>query len=154
MKDLSKTIIPTAEQIEDIERKCLALPQVNMPLTHKFAPGVYLREIFMPKDTFVIGHEHKTTHFNVVLSGRASVLMDGRIAEIVGPCSFVSTAGVRKILYIHEDMRWATVHPTAGLEDCGENIEKLEDALRIKSGAFVEHEINQLRNHVQGGRIE
>lgn len=133
-------ILPTPRQIEDVEAKLLTLPQVEMPLEHLFAPGVYYREIFMPAGTFVIGHEHKTEHFNIVLTGRASVLMDGKVHEIVAPCVLKSGAGVRKMLYIHEDMRWATIHPTADLQECGENIEKLEDALRVKSGAYLNYE--------------
>jgi quercetin dioxygenase-like cupin family protein len=130
----------TLEKIEAVEVKLLDLPQVTMPLIHLFSPGVYYREIFMPKGTFVIGHQHKTEHLNIVLAGKATVLMDGQLQEITAPSTFVSKAGVRKMLYIIEDMRWVTIHPTAGLEDCGQDIEKLEDALRVKSGAFLKHE--------------
>jgi len=130
---------PTLADIERVEGELLALPQVDMPLTHLFAPGVYLRVIDMPKGTFVIGHEHRTEHFNIVLAGRARVLVDGVVMEIKAPAVFVSHAGVRKVLEIIEDMRWATIHPTAGLDDC-QNVERLEDHLRIKSETFLRHE--------------
>jgi|GEM_PF-919934 len=84
--------------------------QVNMPLRHMFAPGIYVRMIYMPKGTFVIGHEHKTVHFNMVLAGRATVMMNGVEAEIKAPDMFISGAGVQKVLTIHENMLWATVH--------------------------------------------
>ena len=90
-----------------------------LPLSHKFAPGVYYREIFMPgispeypQGVFVVGAEHLTEHFNVVLTGHAKVLMDGVVHDIKAPCSFVSKAGVRKVLWVLEDMVWATIHPT------------------------------------------
>lgn len=120
-------------KIEQAEKALLEFPQLDCPLTHKFAPGVYLREIFMPAGTIVIGHEHKTAHFNVVLAGRARVMMDGVVEEIVAPCTFVSQPGVRKVLYILEDMRWATVHPTKETR-----IDKLERKLVKKSLAWVE----------------
>jgi hypothetical protein len=105
--------VPRDERVEALEAALLDMPQVNCPLKHQFAPGVYLREILMPAGTFIIGHRHKTEHFNVVLSGRARVMQTGGgVEEIVAPCVFVSKPGVRKILYILEDMRWATVHPT------------------------------------------
>jgi quercetin dioxygenase-like cupin family protein len=133
-------------RIEEVERDLLGEQQVEMPLTHRFAPGVYLREIFMPAGTFVIGHEHRTEHFNVVLSGRASVLMNGEVTEIVAPHTFVSGPGVRKILYIHEDMRWQTVHPTDETD-----LENLEDQLIIKSTSYrlYQQEIAQLQSHIQ-----
>ena len=135
---------PTKAEIEEVEGALLALPQVAMPVTHVFAPGVYYREIFMPKGHFIIGHEHKTKHLNVVLSGRARVLIDGVVSELAAPAVFVSEAGVRKMLEITEDMRFATIHPTAGLEACGENIEQLEDALRTKSATFLAHERKEI----------
>src|SRR5690242_10473496 len=63
--------------IERLEAQLLSEPQLPAPVTHHFAPGVYMREIFMPAGAFVIGHEHRTEHLNVILTGRASVMMDG-----------------------------------------------------------------------------
>lgn len=120
--------------IERLEELCLHQPQVEMPLTHRFAPGVYFREIFMPAGTFVIGHEHKTEHFNVVLSGRALVLIEGKTEEIKAPCVFLSGAGVRKVLLIEEDMRWVTIHATHETD-----ITKLELELIIKSESHLKY---------------
>jgi len=118
--------------IESVEAQLLALPQVELPLNHQFAPGVYLREIFMPAGTFVIGHEHTTEHFNIVTAGRALVMIAGEPFEITAPATFVSKAGVRKVLYILEDMRWMTVHPSHETD-----IEKLEGELIVKSPSFT-----------------
>lgn len=99
-----------------------AIPSVNplpkldttdiCPLIHQFSDGVYLREIFMPAGTYIIGHKHKTNHFNIVSQGSALVWMNGEIEYIQAPSSFESKAGTRKILLILEDMRWSTVHHT------------------------------------------
>lgn len=121
--------------LEKLEGALLGLDQVEVPLTHAFAPGVYLREVFMPKDTFVIGHQHRTKHFNVVLTGSASVLMDGVVHQITAPAIFVSEPGVRKVLYIREDMRWATIHPTEETD-----VEQLELELVEKSNTFKLHD--------------
>lgn len=123
------------EIIEKVEGGLLQFPQVDIPLTHLFAPGVYWREVFMPAGTFVIGHQHKTSHFNVILSGSARVMMDGELHQITAPCVLVSEPNVRKLLYIEEDMRWATVHPTEETD-----LEALSDLLITKSGTFLGHE--------------
>jgi len=123
-------------KIEALESVLLPLPQVEMPLTHLFAPGVYFREIFMPAGTFIIGHEHKTEHFNVVLAGKAKVSIDGKAQIITAPCVFVSKPGVRKVLEILEDMRWATIHPTHET-----SIPKLEKLLVKKSKTFRHNEL-------------
>jgi quercetin dioxygenase-like cupin family protein len=125
---------PSLHQIETVESSLLQMPQVETELTHRFAPGVYMREIFMPANSIILGHQHKTCHFNIVLSGRAKVLMNGEVQEFKAGDVIVSQPGVRKILYIQEDMRWATIHPTEETD-----IEKLEDQLIIKSESWLRH---------------
>jgi hypothetical protein len=96
--------------IKTLAEEMLAMPQVECPLAHFFAPGVYIREIFMPKGTMVIGQVHKTEHFNIILEGRARVIIDGEVHELSAPCTFVSKAGCSKVLNVLEDCRWQTVH--------------------------------------------
>lgn len=87
--------------------------QVDCPLKHYFAPGVYLREIFMPKGTVVIGKIHKTEHLNIIEKGQCSILhRDGTDEILQAPVTFVSKPGVQKVLLIHEDTVWKTVHVT------------------------------------------
>jgi hypothetical protein len=126
-------------KIDELETTLIRRPQVNVPLKHCFAPGVYLREVAMSAGTFIIGHEHKTEHFNVVLSGAALVLIDGVVSKIQAPCVFVSKPGVRKVLFIIETMRWATIHPTTETD-----IDQLEEDLVVKSCAFLDVEETRL----------
>jgi hypothetical protein len=125
----------TNREIERLEGALLHLEQVEVPLTHRFAPGVYMREVVMPAGAFIIGHEHKTEHLNIVIAGRVSVLMDGKVEHIAAPSTFVSKPGIRKVLYIHEETRWATIHPTDETD-----IPALEDMLITKSESFLAHE--------------
>lgn len=111
------------------------LPQVEMPVTHRFSPGVYIREIFMPANTVVVGYVHKTRHFNIVLTGRALVQMEGRTEEIVAPCTFESGPGVQKVLLILEDMRWQTVH--ANPQDC-QDVATIEELLVVLTPELIE----------------
>lgn len=100
-------------------------PQVECPLRHFFAPGVYLREIFMPAGSIVIGKVHKTEHFNILQKGRVSLFSAEKPREIIeGPATFISAPGIQKVLYIHEDTTWSTVHITEERD-----LEKLERAL-------------------------
>ena len=100
-------------RVASLVRELEPLEQVDCPVTHRFAPGVYLREIFMAADTVVIGRIHKTEHFNILIKGAALIVHDdGRREELRAPMTFVSQAGVQKVLYIIEDMIWQTVHVT------------------------------------------
>ena len=88
------------------------LPQEECPLKHYFAPHVYIREIFMPAGLVVIGKIHKTEHFNIIQKGKVSIVSEDETKVLEGPCTFISAAGVQKVLYIHEDTIWSTVHVT------------------------------------------
>jgi hypothetical protein len=82
------------------------------PLTHIFLDGMYMREIFMPKGTMIISKIHKKTHPYFVLIGKVSVLTEKEVVTIQAPFSGVTKAGTKRILYIHEDTTWITIHAT------------------------------------------
>lgn len=91
-------------------KKC---EQIDCPLKHYFAPGVYLREIFMQSGLVVIGKIHKTEHLNIIERGICSIFYEDGSSELLqAPITFVSKPGVQKVLYIHEDTVWKTVHVT------------------------------------------
>lgn len=95
-----------------------------MPVKHHFSDGIYVREIFMPKGLIVVGKTHKTTHLNIVVSGRCEVMINGEIKEFKAGDVFESLEGSQKTLYIFEDCTWITIHTN---EDDEKDIEKLED---------------------------
>ena len=79
------------------------MAQVECSLKHHFAPGVYVREIFMPAGSVIIGKIHRTEHFNIIQQGAVSLFGDGTCEYLRAPHTFVSKPGVQKVLYIHED---------------------------------------------------
>ena len=112
---LRKTVaeLTDRDKITYLVQELNKLPQTDCPLKHYFAPGVYIREIFMPADTVVIGKIHKTEHFNIIEKGSCFIRQDdGSVQELRAPLTFVSKAGVQKVLYIEEDTVWKTVHVT------------------------------------------
>ena len=124
-------LFPTREKILEVGSQLSQLPQTEIRTKHEFADNCYLRTAFMPANTLVIGHIHRTRHLNRMLTGRMAVLMDGRVTEIVAPCEFYSEAGTQKIAIILEDVEFVNVFPLEGLEHCGRDLDKLEEALSV-----------------------
>ncbi len=102
------------ERINWLERELAErFEPVDMPVTHRFTPGLYAREIFMPAGTLLTSKIHKTEHPFVVLSGKVSVWTgDGDEELIEGPHVGITKPGTRRVLYTHEDTRWITFHPS------------------------------------------
>jgi hypothetical protein len=121
----------TPERIEALEAALLEYEQAEIPVKHHFGPGVYMREITMPRGAIAIGHAHKHDCLNIVLNGSASVLIDGEVKRITAPMVMVGKAMERKVGIVHEPLTWITVHATSET-----NPQKLEEDLLVKSEAF------------------
>ena len=106
--------------ILEFEEKLEALPlsvkgdalDKMCPLKHTFVDGAYIREIFMPKGTLLTSKIHKICHPYFVMKGDCSVLTDEGVVRIKAPYTGVTQPGTKRILYMHEDTVWITVHVT------------------------------------------
>lgn len=108
-------------QLEQLEKEQLDFDQVDCPIRHIFGPGLYIREMTMPKGAFVLGHHHNFDTMNIMIKGKIQVILgDGTITEFTAPQTFVSPPG-RKAAYIVEETIWQNVFATDETD-----IEKLE----------------------------
>jgi hypothetical protein len=107
-----------------LELEMLKHDQVEIRTTHHFAPGIYAREIFIPKGTLLTGKIHKTDHINVLSQGEITVLTDQGMKRLTAPCTFVAAAGTKRAGYAHEDSVWTTFHASQETD-----LERLEDEL-------------------------
>lgn len=106
-------VLALRQKIDNAEAVMLEMPQVEIPLRHDFADGLYGREILIPAGTLLTGKVHRHADLNFVLYGEIDVLVqDGTWKRVVGPCWFAGKAGAKQIGYAHTDTLWVTVHAT------------------------------------------
>ena len=123
------------KKIQLFEREFLKLNQVDCLVTHRFGPGVYIREVILPAGACVIGHYHKHPHISIMLKGRMSLINDDdTFTDLEAPITLHCPPG-RKIAIIHEDVIWQNIYST-DITD----VEFLEDALFEKSSAWQTHQ--------------
>ncbi len=123
------------QRIEELEGWMLTQPQAPCNVRHRFAPGIYIREVTILADTFAIGHYQKTEHMNVMLTGSVTKMRDdGSTEYLVAPQSFVAPPG-RKVGYVHEDMVWLNIYATNETD-----IDKLEAIYLEKSPTYKAHQ--------------
>lgn len=91
----------------------------DCPLTHYFVPkdakyecAVYAREIFLPKDSVIVGKIHRHAHLAFLLQGKVHIVTEHGKTILEAPCTFISEAGVKRVLYVEEDAIVTTVHLT------------------------------------------
>jgi hypothetical protein len=81
------------------------------PVTHKFADGMYIREIFIPKGVILTGKIHKHSHGNFLMEGEVIVFTEGGGEEhLIAPMSIVSLPGTKRVVKTLQDTVWVTVH--------------------------------------------
>lgn len=89
------------------------LPPVDCPLQHSFIDGVYVRTIFIPAGTVIVGKIHKHSHANILSQGEVSVFTEGGgLQRLKGPLTMVSAPGTKRAVYAHTDTTWTTIHAT------------------------------------------
>lgn len=119
------------------EKMLLASPKdhVECPTYNHFMPGVYIREMHIPKGTLIIGHEHIVESTNVFLKGKLKLLQeDGTWQELEAPMMFKGKLG-RKVAIALEDCVWQNIFATEE-----KDLQVLENTLIRKSQAFLERE--------------
>lgn len=114
---------PTREQIVALQ-EAMAPIQCELPEPiHRFAPGMYMRELTVPAGMLIVGKIHKHDHFLLVLDGIAIVKSEFGDAVVHPGYIAVSKAGVKRVVLAITDTRFITIH--ANRDDC-EDLEIIE----------------------------
>ena len=82
------------------------------PLKHTFADGCYIREITMPKGMILTSKIHKYRHPIFIIKGECTVITDDKSVKIKAPYWGMTEPMTKRVLYIHEETVWVTVHGT------------------------------------------
>lgn len=104
------------------------MSEADCPVTHHFAPGLYVREMFIPAGTAIVGKIHKHAHFNDISKGRIRVSTEFGFDILEAPCRFVSIEGTKRAVFAETDVIWTTYHPTTETD-----LEKIEEQVIAKS---------------------
>lgn len=112
---LASDIVDSVElrhKIERLESAMLQMPQVDLPVKHYFADGMYAREMFIPAGTVLTGAVHLFEHINVCAKGDISVLTEDGAKRVKAPATMIARPGTKRVGYAHEDTIWITFHAT------------------------------------------
>lgn len=118
----------TREKVDALQAAMLAATDAHVHLepAHRFADGLYARELVLPAGTTAIGHRHRQEHVCIVSQGRCLVVTDGEQREVTAPATFVVPIGTRNCVHAIEDTVWTTVH---ACPNDWRDVERIEAAL-------------------------
>lgn len=128
------TQIDIRQPVDQLEKIFLSMPPMDCPVRHYFGDGIYMREVTMPADSFVIGHAQKFETLNFLVKGSGALINpDGTSVTVKAPFMWKAPPG-RKLGYCAEESVLVNIYET-DVRD----VETLEATYLDKSDAFREH---------------
>lgn len=130
--ELRHKIVLLQMALEVFQRK-YHLPPLHLPLKHAFGDSVYVREVFIPKGSFLVGKIHRHAHANFISQGSVIVVTEhAGVEKLEAPCTMISPKNTKRAVYANEDTIWTTIHVTDERE-----LEKIEEEVIAKSYAEI-----------------
>ncbi len=132
------------EKVMQLEQAIGSLPEqidLDQYTQHHFAPGIYVRELFIPAGTVLTGKIHRHELMNILVSGTIRVTTDEGVKELTGPKIYNSAPDMKKAAYAVTDTIWLNIHPTEETD-----IMKIEKEFIAPSFETLEHSTKELEN--------
>jgi len=121
---MSNTKLARRKEIETFEKALIAAADGDLiegdgkdivhsqkfPMKHTFADGVYVREMFMKKDSAVVGAIHKHLHVWFLMTGHLVIAKEESKEEYLAPCYVLAEPGSKRVIYAVEDSVFVNVH--------------------------------------------
>lgn len=104
-------VVTQRMRVDRLETTLQGVPQVDCPIRHFFAPGLYAREITIRAGVTVTGAVHKTENLVSVSMGRLLIVTDDGKREVAAGDTFTCRAGMKNAVVALEDSRWTNFFP-------------------------------------------
>jgi sulfur relay (sulfurtransferase) DsrF/TusC family protein len=121
------------------------LQKIN-PVKHTFMGGCYIRELFMPKDQLAVTKIHKQENVFFIMKGSFSLLTEDGVLLIEAPYHGLTKIGTQRIMYVHEDTVFITVHSIKKT-----TVKKAEEQIFAEDFSdpiITEEDLNILKNNI------
>ena len=110
MNDLELPV--SREQVERLQAEMVVMPQVELVTEHQFSPGMYLRRVFRPAGTLIVGKVHKKPHFFLCAKGTIIAWTEGGMKRLEAGDIIESQPGTKRVTLAVTDAIGITIHRT------------------------------------------
>lgn len=100
----------SSSPIDKIEYELSTLPVAELPLTHIFTDGIYIRQAFAPAGSMFTTVHHNTEHPFILISGTTEVISNEEASSITGPFMGITKKGTRRLVHAITDAMYLTIH--------------------------------------------
>ena len=82
----------------------------ELPLEHFICNKTYVRQITLPKDMILTGKVHNFDHTSILSKGEVTIMTSEGTTRVKAPATWISKAGTKRLIYVHEETIWSTIH--------------------------------------------
>ncbi len=100
------------EQIERLQTEMAAMPQAELVTEHSFSPGMYLRKVYRPAGTLIVGKVHKEPHFFLCAKGEIIAWTETGMRHLYAGDVVESKPGTKRVTLAVTDAIGITIHCT------------------------------------------
>jgi quercetin dioxygenase-like cupin family protein len=112
MNDLELPNHVSREQIDRIQSEMVKMPQAELTTEHSFSPGMYMRKVFRPAGTLIVGKVHKEPHFFLCAKGEIIAWTENGMKRLQAGDVVESKPGTKRITLAVTDAIGITIHRT------------------------------------------
>lgn len=136
--------VPTRQEIELLQAAMVRMPQcMDLRTEHYFVPGMYLRKLWRPAGTLIVGKIHKAPHFFLCASGHLIAWSETGMRHLREGDVIESQPGTKRVTLAMTHAVGITIHKTdlTDLDAIEAELIEPEEASRFDSA-------NRLRDYL------
>jgi len=100
------------EQVERLQAEMVKMPQADLTTEHYFSPGMYMRKVFRPAGTLIVGKVHKEPHFFLCAKGEIIAWTENGMKRLQAGDVVESKPGTKRVTLAVTDAIGVTIHRT------------------------------------------
>lgn len=112
MNDLDLPNNVSREQVERLQAEMVKMPQAELTTEHHFSPGMYMRKVFRPAGTLIVGKVHKEPHFFLCAKGEIIAWTENGMKRLQAGDVVESKPGTKRVTLAVTDAIGVTIHRT------------------------------------------
>jgi quercetin dioxygenase-like cupin family protein len=100
------------DQIKRLQAEMSLMPQAELTTEHSFSPGMYMRKVFRPAGTLIVGKVHKEPHFFLCAKGEIIAWTENGMKRLQAGDVVESKPGTKRVTLAVTDAIGITIHRT------------------------------------------
>ena len=103
--------LETVRALEAVMRQMDGQLSADELTSHTFCEGLYMRTLFVPADTTVVGKQHAQQNIFMLVSGEMTIYTDSGPVRVKAPFMAITQPGDKRAGYAHVDSICVNIHP-------------------------------------------